>query len=240
MAGKKEAKQKAGPRGQTEKNRAETGSSTGAKNTSKEGGQSVAQKKKREQRPEEGAQGQRKVDGKDIQEGWETIKEIDRVLGHLEGRLDKVTAVIRQVAVQGKALELAMSEEDTDGAGSGESSEEPEVPALQSSMEEHRIVDIQEPAPGAPKPGGSQEEVNPLPSSAKKSDRREERNEWPSLEEQKRRAEEEYDKLGGLSHGCRQSWDLRMREEKGSQRTASYCMRWRERPDWKVADRRGG
>jgi hypothetical protein len=45
MAGKKEAKQKAGPRGQTEKNREENGSSTGTKNTSKEGGQSVAQKK---------------------------------------------------------------------------------------------------------------------------------------------------------------------------------------------------
>jgi len=123
MAGKKEAKQKAGPRCQTEKNREETGSSTGTRNTSKEGGQSTAQKKqpqaKQEQRPEEGAQGQRRVDGKDLQEGWETIKEIDRVLGHLEGRLDKVTAVIRQVAVQGKALELVTSEEDGDGAGSG-------------------------------------------------------------------------------------------------------------------------
>ena len=57
MAGKKEAKQKAGPRGQTEKNREETGSSTGTKNTSKEGGQSAAQKKqpqaKQEQRLEE-------------------------------------------------------------------------------------------------------------------------------------------------------------------------------------------
>jgi hypothetical protein len=134
MAVKKEAKQKAGPRGQTEKNREENGSSTGTRNTSKEGGQSVAQKKQpqamQEQRPEEGAQGQRRIDGKDIQEGWETIKEIDRVLGHLEGRLDKVTAVIRQVAVQGKALELVIPEEDADCAGSGESSEEPEVPVL--------------------------------------------------------------------------------------------------------------
>jgi hypothetical protein len=88
MAGKKEAKQKAGPRGQTEKTREETESSTGTKNTLREGGQSTAQKKqpqaKQEQRPEEGTQGQRRVDGKDIQEGWETIKEIDRVLGHLE------------------------------------------------------------------------------------------------------------------------------------------------------------
>jgi hypothetical protein len=257
MAGKKEAKQKAGPRGQTEKNRKEAESSTGTKNTSEEGGQSVAQKKQpqavreqRKQRPEEGAQGQRRIDGKEIQEGWETIKEIDRVLGHLGGRLDKVTAVIRQVAVQGKALELVMPEEDADCADSGESSEEPEVPALQSSTGEHRIVDI-EPASGTPGPGGSQEEVNPPPRSAEGGHRREEKNEWPSLEEQRRRAEEEYNKLGGLSHGCRQSWDLRMREEKGpavrsmgsstgSQRTASYCMRWRERPAWKVADRRGG
>ncbi len=88
------------------------------------------------------------------------------MLGHLEGRLDKVTAVIRQVAVQGKALELVMPEEDADCAGSGESSEEPEVPALKSSMEERRIVDIQEPAPGAPKPGESQEETDPSPRSA--------------------------------------------------------------------------
>jgi hypothetical protein len=165
----------------------------------------------REQRPKEGTQGQRRVNEKDIQEGWETIKEIDRVLGHLEGKLDKVTTVIRQVAVQGKALELVMPEEDADGAGSGESSGELEVPALQSSMEEHRIVDIQEPAPGHSRPKEPQEETSPSPSSAKKGgDRREGRDEWQSLEEQRRRAEEEYDKLGGLSHGCRQSWDLRM------------------------------
>ncbi len=191
MAGKKEAKQKAGPSGQTEKNREETGSSTGTKNTSKEGGQSAAQKKqpqtKQEQRPEEGAQGQRRVDGKDLREGWETIKEIDRVLGHLEGRLDKVTAVIRQVAVQGKALELAMPEGDEDGAGSGESSGELEVSALQSSVEEHRIVDIQEPALGPLKPEEPQEDPKPSSSSVKKGDRREEREKWPSLEEQRGR-----------------------------------------------------
>jgi hypothetical protein len=84
MAGKKEAKQKAGPRGQTEKNREEAKGSTGTKNTSEEGRQSVAQRKqpqamreRENQRPEEGVQGQRKIDGKDIREGWETIKEID-------------------------------------------------------------------------------------------------------------------------------------------------------------------
>jgi hypothetical protein len=183
MAGKKEAKQKAGPRGQTEKNREKTESSAGTKNTSEEGVQSVAQRKQPQamreqgkQRPEEGAQDQRKFNEKDIQEGWETIKEIDRVLGHLEGRLDKVTAVIRQVAVQGKALDLVMPEEDADCTGSGESSEEIEAPALQSSTGEHRIVDI-ESTPGALEPGGSQEEGNPSPGGAEKGDRREEKNE---------------------------------------------------------------
>ncbi len=101
-----------------------------------------------------------------------------------------MTAVIRQVAVQGKALELNVSEEDENSAGSGESSEELEIPALQSSMEEHRIVDIQEPAPGPSKPGEPQKEPGPSPSSVRKDDRKEEGEAWPSLEEQRRRAEE--------------------------------------------------
>jgi hypothetical protein len=49
MAGKKEAKQKAGPRGQTEKNREETGSFTGAKSTSEEVGQRTAQNTQRKE-----------------------------------------------------------------------------------------------------------------------------------------------------------------------------------------------
>ena len=104
-AAPKEAKRKAGPSGQKEKQRKETESSERTKNTSEEGGQNMAQKEqprgRQDQRPEEGARGQWRVDTKDLQEGWETIREIDKVLGHLEGRLDKVTAVIRQVAVQG-------------------------------------------------------------------------------------------------------------------------------------------
>jgi hypothetical protein len=44
MAGKKEAKQKAGPCGQTEKNREENGSSTGTKNSSRRSGRRKAQK----------------------------------------------------------------------------------------------------------------------------------------------------------------------------------------------------
>ncbi len=119
------------------------------------------------------------------------------------------------MAVQGKALELNVSGEDEASMGSGESSEELEAPALKSSLEEHRIVDIQKPVPGPPKPGESQEEPRTPPSGVEKDDRRGDGEPWPSLEEQRRRAEEEYNRLGGLSHGCRQSWDLRMREEKG-------------------------
>jgi hypothetical protein len=232
MAGKKDAKQKAGPHGQTEKNKEKTKSSAGTKNASEGSGQRTAQstqqrmpQEQEEQRPGEGAQGQKKVEGKDIQEGWETIKEIDKVLDHLEGRLDRVTAAIRQVVVQGKALELVMPEEGTDRTGSRDSLEELETPALQSSVEEHRIVDI-EPRIGAPGLETPQVEGDPSPNDAEPGNKREEKSEWPSLEEQRRRAEEEYDKLWGLSHGCRQSWDLRMREEKGPGRKINGLFHW--------------
>jgi len=227
---KKEAKRKAGPSGQKEKQIKETESSERTKNTSEEGGQNMAQQEqpqgRQEQGPEEGARGQWRVDTKDLQEGWETIKEIDKVLGHLEGRLDKVTAVIRQVTVQGKALELNVSEEDEISMGSGESAEELEAPALKSSLEEHRIVDVQKPVPGTSKPGESQEEPKTPPSGVKKDDRREDEEPWPTLEEQRRRAEEEYNRLGGLSHGCRQSWDLGKREEKGPGRKINGLFCW--------------
>jgi len=232
MAGKKDAKQKAGPCGQTEKNKEETRSSAGTKKASEGSGQRTVQstqqqtpQEQEEQRPREGAQGQKKVKGKDIQEGWETIKEIDKVLDHLEGRLDRVTAAIRQVAVQGKALELVMPEDGTDRTGSRDILEELETPALQSSVEEHRIVDI-EPRTGAPGLETPHMEGDPSPNSAELGDKREEKNEWPSLVDQRRRAEEEYDKLRGLSHGCRQSWDLRMREEKGPGRKINGLFHW--------------
>ncbi len=47
-----------------------------------------------------------------------------------------------------------------------------------------------------------------------------------SLEDQRRRAEEEYDKTKGLSHGCRQSWDLRLRGEKGPGRKINGLFHW--------------
>ncbi len=65
------------------------------------------------------------------------------MLDHLEGRLDKMTAVIRQVVVQGRALEPVMLGEDTSHPGLRDSLEELEAPALQSSLEEHKIVDGQ-------------------------------------------------------------------------------------------------
>ncbi len=49
MAGKKEAKQKADPSGQKEKNREEPGSSTGTKNTPEEVGQRPAQNAQRKE-----------------------------------------------------------------------------------------------------------------------------------------------------------------------------------------------
>ncbi len=146
----------------------------------------------------------------DIQEGWETIKEIDKVLDHLEGRLDRMTAVIRQVAVQGRTPEPATPGEGASRAGSRDSSEEPEVPALQSSLGEHRIVDV-EPRAEGPRRETPRAEENSAPDSAESGSRGEEKKKEPSLEDQRRRAEEEYDKTKGLSRGCRQSWDLRLR-----------------------------
>ncbi len=47
-AGRKDAKQKAGPRGQIEKNKEEAESPAGTKNTSEGGGQSAAQRKQQQ------------------------------------------------------------------------------------------------------------------------------------------------------------------------------------------------
>jgi hypothetical protein len=97
MAGKKDAKQKVGPCGQTEKNKEKTKSSAGTKSASGGSRQRAAQRMQQrplqeleKERLGKGAQGQGEVEGKDIQEGWETIKEIDKVLDHLEGRLDRI------------------------------------------------------------------------------------------------------------------------------------------------------
>jgi hypothetical protein len=211
MAGKKDAKQKAGPCGQTEKNKEKTTSSAGTRNASGGSRQGTAQKaqqrllqEQERERLGKGAQGQGEVEGKDIQESWETIKEIDKVLDHLEGRLDRMTAVIRQVAVQGRTPEPATPGEAASQAWSRVSSEEPKVPALQSSLGEHRIVDVE---PRAEEPGGENPRVeeNPAPGNAGFGSKGDKKKEEPSLEDRRRRAEEEYDKIRGLSRGCRQA-----------------------------------
>ena len=95
------------------------------------------------------------------------------------------------MTVQGKALELNVSGEDEVGVGSEESTEELEAPALKSSLEEHRMVDVQRPVPGPSKPGESREEPKTPPSGVERDDRKEKGEPWPSLEEQRRRAEED-------------------------------------------------
>jgi hypothetical protein len=89
-----------------------------------------------------------------------------------------------------------------------------EVPALRSSLVEHRIVDV-EPRAKGPRDEIPKAEENSAPDSAESGSRGEEKRKEPSLEDQRRRAEKVDDKTKGLSRGCRQSWDLRLRGEKG-------------------------
>ncbi|MFO0005242.1 MAG: hypothetical protein ACK559_29365, partial [bacterium] len=76
------------------------------------------------------------------------------------------------MAVQGKALELNVSEEDEASMGSGESSEELEVPALKSSLGEHRIVDVQRSVPDPSEAGESREGPETPPSGVARNDRK--------------------------------------------------------------------
>jgi hypothetical protein len=62
MAGKKEAKQKAGPRGLTEKNREETESSTGTKNSSQRGGRRSSQKTRQQPQQEQAMEAREEKD----------------------------------------------------------------------------------------------------------------------------------------------------------------------------------
>jgi len=79
MAGKKEAKQKAGPRGQTEKNREEIGSSTGTKDTSEEGGQRSAQNMQRKTLQRKEAQKDSKDQGGSIVPGMTKRRQARKV-----------------------------------------------------------------------------------------------------------------------------------------------------------------
>jgi hypothetical protein len=65
------------------------------------------------------------------------------VLDHLEGRLDRMTGVIRRASMQDRAPEPATPGEGASRRESRGSLEELEVPALQSSLVGHRIVDVE-------------------------------------------------------------------------------------------------
>ena len=79
MAGKKEAKQKAGPRGQTEKNREETESSAGTKNTLEEGGQRAAQSMQRRMPQRKEAQKDLKGQEESKKPGMTTRRQVRKV-----------------------------------------------------------------------------------------------------------------------------------------------------------------
>jgi hypothetical protein len=93
MAGKKDAKQKASPCDRTEKSKEKNKSSAGTKSAPGGSGQRAAQRTQQrplqEQakgNPGRGARGQTEAETEDIQDGWEAIKEIDKVLDHLNAR----------------------------------------------------------------------------------------------------------------------------------------------------------
>jgi hypothetical protein len=79
MAGKKDAKQKAGLRGQTEKNREEAESSAGTKNTSEEGGQRAAQSLQRRTPQRKEAQKDPKVRGELKKPGMTKRRQVRKV-----------------------------------------------------------------------------------------------------------------------------------------------------------------
>ncbi len=79
MAGKKDAKQKAGPRGQTEKNREEAESSAGTKNTSEEGGQRAAQSMQRRTPQRKEMQKDPKVQGEPKKPGMTKRRQVQKV-----------------------------------------------------------------------------------------------------------------------------------------------------------------
>jgi len=58
-------------------------------------------------------------------------------------------------------------------------------------------------------------DASSTPTSAEPGSKGEKEKVGVSLEDRRQRAEEEYDRTRGLSHGFRQSWDLRLRGEKG-------------------------
>ncbi len=125
MAGKKDAKSKASPCDRTEKSKGKN--SEGTKSTPGGSGQRTArgtqQQPLQEQagmNPGEDARSQME----DIKDGWELMKEIDKVLNHLEGRLDRMTAVIRRTSMQDRLQVPAVTAEGAGGEEAKDSRED--------------------------------------------------------------------------------------------------------------------
>jgi hypothetical protein len=115
--------------------------------------------------PGRGLRSQTEAEIEDIQDGWEAIKEIDKVLDHLEGRLDRMTAVIQRTSMQDRLQEPAVPEEVASEEEAKDSLEDLEVPALQSSLVEHRIVNM-EPRTEGPTAEVPKVEESSAPNSA--------------------------------------------------------------------------
>ncbi len=233
MAGKKEDKQKAGPLGQIEKNREETGSSTGTKSTSEEVGQRTAQNTQRREahRDLKGQGESKKPSMTKRRQARKVATMVKRLKKNPEDGESQPPAEAGADLASGDGWDAQQQATVTAYAQSRGMQPREVLQALVNSMEktlrkEKGGSPVSQIPPPSMKPEEPHEDPNPSPSSVKKGDRREDGEVWPSLEEQRRRAEEEYDKLGGLSHGCRQSWDLRMREGKGPGRKINGLFHW--------------
>jgi hypothetical protein len=106
MAGKKEAKQKAGPRGQIEKRREETESSTGTKNTPEEGGQRAAQSMLRRTPQRKEAQKDPKVQGESKKPGMTKRRQVRKVATMVK-RLKKNPEDVEQQSMAEAGASLA-------------------------------------------------------------------------------------------------------------------------------------
>jgi hypothetical protein len=106
MAGKKEAKQKAGPRGQIDKNREEDKRSAGTKNTSEEGGQRAAQSVQQRMPPRKEAQRDPKVQGEPKKPGMTKRRQVQKVATMVK-RLKKNPEEVEQQSMAEAGASLA-------------------------------------------------------------------------------------------------------------------------------------
>jgi hypothetical protein len=78
---------------------------------------------------------------------WKTVEEMGKVLDRLEGRLDRITAVIHSTSAKERLLgpaaaaEVRLSKSTEDSWE--DSWEDSGAPVLRSSLERHRIVDVE-------------------------------------------------------------------------------------------------